>query len=105
MENRVSKIHERASRLVYDDSQNLPLEELQVKGNSDSILQKISKFQLQKYLKQNKGFQRKWKPYNSRNNNILQRKKDKTFYFGTERISSLAHKIWEIFPVPLKNEI
>ena len=44
MENRVSKIHERASRLVYDDSQNLPLEELQVKGNSDSILQKISKF-------------------------------------------------------------
>ena len=44
MENRVSKIHERASRLVYHDSQNLPLEELQVKGNSDSILQKISKF-------------------------------------------------------------
>ena len=36
---------------------------------------------------------------------MLQRKKDKTVYFGTERISSLAPKIWEIFPGPLKNEI
>ena len=44
MENRVSKIHKRALRLVYDDSQNLPFEELLVKGNSVSIHQKISKF-------------------------------------------------------------
>ena len=36
---------------------------------------------------------------------MLQRKKDKTVYFGTERISSLAPKIWEILPGPLKNEI
>ena len=28
MENRVSKTHERALRLVYDDSRNLPFEEL-----------------------------------------------------------------------------
>ena len=45
MENRVSKIHERALRLLYDDSQNLPFEELLVKGNSVNI---------QKSLKQNK---------------------------------------------------
>ena len=45
MENRVSKIHERALRLLYDDSRNLPFEELLVKGNSVSI---------QKSLKQNK---------------------------------------------------
>ena len=44
MENRVSKIHERALRLLYDDSRNLPFEELLVKGNSVSI---------QKSLKQN----------------------------------------------------
>ena len=44
MENRASKIHERALRLVYDDSQNLPFEELLVKGNSVSMHQKISKF-------------------------------------------------------------
>ena len=43
MENRVNKIHERALRLVYDDSRNLPFEELLVKGNSVNIHQKISK--------------------------------------------------------------
>ena len=37
---------------------------------------------------------------------MLQRKKkDKTVYFGIECISSLAPKIWEILPGPLKNEI
>ena len=45
MENRVSKIHERALRLLYDGSRNLPFEELLVKGISVSI---------QKSLKQNK---------------------------------------------------
>ena len=43
MENRVNKIHERALRLVYDESQYLPFEELLVKGNSLNIHQKISK--------------------------------------------------------------
>ena len=42
-ENRVNKIHENALRLVYDNSRNLPFEELIVKGNSVSIHQKISK--------------------------------------------------------------
>ena len=32
MENIVNKIHERALRLVHDDSRNLPFEELLVKG-------------------------------------------------------------------------
>ena len=52
MENRVSKIHERALRLLYDDSRNLPFEELLVKGNSVSI---------QKSLKQNKRLH--WKQF------------------------------------------
>ena len=43
MENRVSKIHERALRLVYDDSRNLPFKELLVKGNSVSIYHKLFK--------------------------------------------------------------
>ena len=59
MENRVNKIHERALRLEYDDSRNLPFEELIVKGNSVNIHQRISKLSLQKSLKQNKGFHRK----------------------------------------------
>ena len=43
MENSVSKIHERALRLVYDDSRNLPFKELLVKGNSVSIYHKLFK--------------------------------------------------------------
>ena len=43
MENRVSKIHERALRFLYDDSRDLLFEALLVKGNSVSIRQKISK--------------------------------------------------------------
>ena len=43
MENRVNKIHERALRLVYDDSRDLLFEELLVQGNRVSIHQKISK--------------------------------------------------------------
>ena len=56
MENRVHKIHERALRLVYDDSRNFPFEELLVKDNRVSIHQKISKLLLQKSLKQKKDF-------------------------------------------------
>ena len=45
------------------------------------------------------------KPYNFRNNNMLQREKDKAVYFGTERISSVPPKIRELFPGQFKNEI
>ena len=112
MENRVSKIRERALRLVYDDSRNLPFEELLVKGNSVNIHQKISKLQLQKSLKQNKGFPRKYFQiyYNSlRNHTTLEiipcckGKKTKPFILALN--ISLSPKIWEIFPGPLKNEI
>ena len=43
MENRVNKIHDRALRLVYDDSRNLPFEELLIKDNNVSLHQKIFK--------------------------------------------------------------
>ena len=43
MENRVNKIHDRALRLVYDDSRNLLFEELLVKGINVSLHQKIFK--------------------------------------------------------------
>ena len=74
----------------------------------------ISKLLLQRSLKQNKGISLEIisdllqfikKPYNFRNNNMLQRKKDKAVYFGTERISSLAPKIRERLPGQLRNEI
>ena len=43
-ENRVSKIHERALRLVYDDSPYLSFDELLIKDKSVSIHQKNLQF-------------------------------------------------------------
>ena len=38
------------------------------------------------------------KPYNLRNNSIMQRQTNRTVYFGTESISSLVSKLWELIP-------
>ena len=43
------------------------------------------------------------KPYDLRNDSILQRRRNFILYFGTESISSLAPKIWEIAPYETKN--
>ena len=44
------------------------------------------------------------KPYNLRNNSIMQRQANRTVYFGTESISSLAPKLWELIPGEIKSE-
>ena len=38
------------------------------------------------------------KPYNLRNNSTLKRRYNRSVYFGTETISSLAPKTWELAP-------
>ena len=43
------------------------------------------------------------KPYNLRNNSIIQRQANRTVYFGTESISSLAPKLWELIPSEIKS--
>ena len=43
------------------------------------------------------------KPYNLRNDSTLQKQRNHSVYFGTESISSLAPKIWEIAPCEIKN--
>ena len=42
-------------------------------------------------------------PYNLRNNSIIQRQTNHTVYFGTESISSLAPKLWELIPSEIKS--
>ena len=42
------------------------------------------------------------KPYNLRNDPELQRRRNRTMYFGTESISSLAPKIWELIPSDIR---
>ena len=43
------------------------------------------------------------KPYNLGNDPVLQRRKNRTVYFGTESISSFAPKIWELIPSDIRN--
>ena len=43
------------------------------------------------------------KPCNLRNDPELQRRRNRTVYFGTERISSLAPKIWELIPSDIRS--
>ena len=42
------------------------------------------------------------KPYNLRNDLELQRRRNRTVYFGTESISSLAPKMWELIPSDIR---
>ena len=95
MKNRDNKCHERTLRLIYDDSRNSHFWELLVKGNSVSIHQKNLQDFVIEIFKAKQGIspeiisdllQFVKKPYNFRNNNILQRKKDQAAYFVTERI-------------------
>ena len=71
--NKVSKIHERALRLVYDDRPCVSFDFVN-------------------------------KPYDLRNNRILFGKRNRTVFYGTESLSSLTPRIWELIPQLLKDE-
>ena len=44
------------------------------------------------------------KPYDLRNNNISLTKRNRTVFYGTGSLSSLALKIWELIRQSLKDE-
>ena len=89
-ENRVDKMHERALRLVYDNSPYFSFDELQVKDKSVSIHQRNLQFLATEIFKVKNGlsavltddiFHFANKPYDSRNNGILLRKRNRTGFF------------------------
>ena len=43
------------------------------------------------------------KPYNPRNNSIMQRQENRIVYFGTESVSPLVPKLWELIPSEIKS--
>ena len=43
------------------------------------------------------------KPYNLRNDPELQRRRNRTVYFETESIYSLASKVWELIPSDIRS--
>ena len=111
--NRVSKIHERALRLVYDDTPYLSFVELLIKNKSVSTHQRNLQLLTTEIFKVKNGvstgltednFHFVNKPYDLRNNRILFRKRNRTVFYGTESLSSLAPRIWELIPQSLKDE-
>ena len=43
------------------------------------------------------------RPYNLRSDYTLERKRDHTVYHGSESLSSLAPKLWDLLPNSIKN--
>ena len=112
LNNRINKIHERALRIVYKNETFLSFDDLLKRDRSVSIHQKnlqILATEIYK-TKNNLGpkimkdtFHFIQKPYNLRNDPELQRRRNRTLYFGTESISSLAPKIWELIPSDIRS--
>ena len=112
MNNRINKIYEKALRLVYKDETNLSLDDLLKKDKSVSIHQRNLQILATEIYKVRNDlgpeimkdvFHFVQKPYNLRNDSTLQRRRNRTVYFGTESTSSLAPKMWEIVLCEIKN--
>ena len=103
LNNWINKIHERALRLVYKNKTFLSFDNLLKRDRSVSIHQKNLQILATEIYKTKNDLGRKimkdtfhfiQKPYNLTNDPELQRRRNRTVYFGTESISSLASKIW-----------
>ena len=103
MNNRINTLYKTALRLVYTNKPNFSFDNLLKENKSSKIHQKnlqILATEIYK-VKNDLGpkimadiFHFVEKPYNLRNNSIMQRQANRTVYFGTESISSLAPKLW-----------
>ena len=112
MNNIINKIHEKTLRLVYKDEKNLSLDDLLKKDKSLSIHQRNLQILATEIYKARNDlgseimkdiFHSIQKPYNRSNDSTVQRRRNRTVYFGRESISSLAHKILEIVHCEIKN--
>ena len=112
LNNRINKIHERGLRLLYKNETFLSFDDLLKSDRSVSIHQKNLQILATEIYKTKNDFGPKimkdtfhfmQKPYNLRNNPELQRRRNRPVYFGTESISSIAPKIWELIPSHIRS--
>ena len=110
--NKINSLHEKSLRLIYKNKPNLSFDDLLKENKSVKIHQRnLQTLATEIYKVKNdlgpeimkEVFQFIEKPYNLRNNSVIQRHINRTVYFGTESITSLAPRIWEILPVEIKN--
>ena len=112
LNNRINKIHEKVLSLVSKDEAFLSFDGLLKRGKSMSIHQNnINYLATEIYKTQNDSgpeimkhnFHFMQKRYNLRNDPKLQRRRNCTVYFGTDSISSLAPRIWNLIPNDIKD--
>ena len=112
MNNRINTLHEKALRLVYTNKSNLSFDDLLKEDKSVKIHQKTLQIYATEIYKVKNDLGPKImadifhfveKPYNPRNNSIIIRQANRIVYFGTESVSSLAPKLWEIIPSEIKS--
>ena len=112
MEHRIDSIHKSALKLAYPDSHDVTFEDLLAKDKSVSVHQKNLQLLATEIFKAKTGvspelmndiFHFVEKHYNLRSYYTLERKRNHTVYHGSENLSSLAPKLWNLPPNSMKN--
>ena len=112
LNNRINKIHERALRLVYKTQTFLSFDDLLKRDKSVRIHLKNLQMLVTEIYKTKNDLRPKimkdtfhfiQKPYNLRNDPESQRRRNRTVYFGTKSVSSLAPEIWELTPYDIRS--
>ena len=110
LNNKINSIHERALRITYQDNAST-FEELLNKDNSVSIRHRNVQVLATEMFKIHRGlspeilretFVPKTSSYNLRKSNTFKKCKVHSVYHGTESLSFLGPKIWDLVPVELK---
>ena len=109
--NKINRIHERALRITYNNKSS-SFQDLLDKDNSVTIHHRnirtlaIETFKVLHGLSPpllNEVFVERNCNYNLRGNNFLNRRRVNSVRYGTESVSFLAPKIWDILPKEIKN--
>ena len=110
LNNKINSTHERALRITYQDNMST-FQELLNKDNSVSIHHRNLQVLATEIFKIHKGlspenlretFVSKTSSYNLRRNDTFENPKVHSVHHGTESLSSLGPKIWDLVPVELK---
>ena len=105
LNNKINSINERALRITYQD--NTPtFQELLNKGNSHRNMQVLATemFKIHRDLSPevvSETFESKTSSYNLRRNGAFEKRQVNFVYHGTESLSFLVPKIWDLVPVEL----